>query len=109
MGIRGNSPGSRGADLRGLKVKYAEKVKETKRDGHGHYTGNWSPAGWYIWVQFMRSKIIWQAVRCLRFVREIDALLAMRALTAAGLDSAKRMKAAGGEVVLRTAFEALQW
>lgn len=49
------------------------------------------------------------AVTALRFIREIDATRAAYALTAAGLDSAKRMKAAGGEMVIRTAWEALAW
>lgn len=106
----GPSPGSKGADLRGLKVAYADLIREHERNGYGRLSNRFRPAGWYIWAKFFIGRnLVWQAVGQLRFLREIDAMLAMRALVAVGLDSAKRMKAAGPQLVIQTAYEALQW
>lgn len=105
-----NKPGRCGADIRGLKVKWSDSLVECSHHGHGAKTDQCRAPGWYVWVQFRRGEnLVWEAGLELRFIREVDATRAASALTAAGLDSAKRMKAAGGEAVIRTAWEALAW
>jgi hypothetical protein len=110
MPRKGKALGCDGHDLRGLQVRYSDTVEEMSANGHGKRTGRFAPPGWFVFVQFYRGpQHVWEAVLALRFVRERDARLAKAGLEVAGLDSAKRMKAAGGETVIRTAFEALQW
>jgi hypothetical protein len=110
MARRGQQPGRIGLDLRGIEVHEIETLRQLGNYGFGRLGNVVFNPGWYLCVQFRRgNRTVWQAVLELRFVREKDGLLAAKALIAAGLDSAKRMKAAGGETVIRTAFEALQW
>lgn len=63
------------------------------------------PAGWYVQV---RGAFAWEAIEQLRFVRERDAALAMRALVLAKLDTKRRVQQ-DAENAVRVAFEALQW
>jgi hypothetical protein len=107
---KGQKPGALGYDIRGLQAKWSDSVEQVEDYGRGKLTGNKITPGWFVFVQVKRGTgMYWEAIISLRFERQIDAQRAVDALTWAELDSAKRMKAAGGETVIRTAFEALQW
>lgn len=108
--MKGAKLGGHGKDIRGLQVRYSTAVEQVDGHGHGKRTGRFAEPGWFVFVRMQRGpSLVWEAVLPLRFVRERDANRAAAALRAAELDSAKRMKAAGGETVVRTAFEALDW
>lgn len=52
---KGHKPGAYGFDLRGLTVKHAAAINECATHGYGQKTGVLRPAGWYIWVKFIRG------------------------------------------------------
>jgi hypothetical protein len=112
---KGQKPGTRGADIRGLDVRYIELLEMMDHNGYRNCLRSEQKTvfmpGWYICVQLLlrTEGPEWEAVISLRFARKIDCERAKSALVAAGLDSSKRMKAAGAETVIRTAYEALQW
>jgi hypothetical protein len=92
---------------KGLRVKYCESVGRCdKHAGMAKRIVERSPDAWYIQVCICAK---WRALMNLPFQREKDALRAVHALTAAGLDSATAMERAGPMAVKQVACEFLQW
>ncbi len=78
--------------MRTIRIKYSASVRD------------WPP-GWYVWV---RGSLAWEAVEDLRFIREKDASLALRALVLAGITTKRLMIRRRAEVP-EIAFGSLEW
>lgn len=64
----------------------------------------------FCWVTSGGKKCIgWRAICGLRFAREQDALMAVRCLVQAGLDTFDKLRVADAGLVRRIATEHLQW